>query len=318
MAQSRADIEKLPMSIAEYLRKKGLTTEGNNATVGDLGRVETCLEMLITVVKERSQEQLGKSQEVLTAVQGQFQSQQVGGMMNTGGNDVNNNGDDKFMRYFAVNKKGVTRLSYVSNTCRPPTGCTANEVWKCYFFGRGKIPSECKPKAPWGLTRANDFATGGYNISKVHKVLCVIAALGIEKRRRELAASGHQFTFPLTQTIIFEYLHKNCTLDDSNMIFNCGFWELFYYLHEMEFQKMKAAAKSTNLLLDLYDLAARAIGNVFGDANDNNARNDDEQSAELSTKINNKYNQFTKGSINKVYNMLPQVETVCKRVFIVS
>ncbi len=87
------------------------------------------------------------------------------------------------------------RLSYVSKTCRPPTGCTANEVWKCYFFGRGKIPSECKPKAPWGLTRANDFATGGYNISKVHKVLCVIAALGIEKRRSELAASGHTFYF---------------------------------------------------------------------------------------------------------------------------
>lgn len=49
---------------------------------------------------------------------------------------------------------------------------------------------------------------------------------------------------------------------------------------------MKAAAKITNLLLDLYDLAARAIGNVFGDTTDNNERNDDEQSAELSTKIN--------------------------------
>ena len=195
-------------------------------------------------------------------------------------------------------------------------------MWDSFFNGVEYGDDESKTIAPIAIFRGIDVVNKT-NLSKMQKVLNIVAALGIHKNQTSLVGLGQNFTFPLNRQVIFEFISTNkCSDKNSNLIKNSGFHELFYLLNKGTIQQYGRADEVTvpdnqSPLQVLYNMAMSVVNFVTPTDEPIN----DQQSVQVqnmnlfSDKVKKLYNKFSNKTINTLYNSLNTIETEYKDIY---
>jgi len=200
-------------------------------------------------------------------------------------------------------------------------------MWDSFFNGVEYGGDESKTIAPIAIFRGIDVVNKT-NLSKMQKVLNIVAALGIHKNQTSLVGLGQNFTFPLNRQVIFEFISTKCSDKNSNLIKNSGFHELFYLLNKGTIQQYGRADEVTvpdnqsptdnqNPLQVLYNMAMSVVNFVTPTdepINDQGAVQVQNMNL-FSDKVKKLYNKFSNKTINTLYNSLNTIETEYKDIY---